>query len=824
MTDDSGNGLDVNFIANAGVKDIVGRGLIYNDNVAIIELVKNSKDADSPKSEIHFNNLSIDTQTINEFKVNLASKKNLSEKQIDGLDVNEILAMNGVEPEIILKDYGKGMTRQELKNKWLNIAYSEKKNKNDKVYAGNKGVGRFSCDRLGQMLTLYTKSNDDDYLKLIIDWTLFEDRGEKDEISTIPLEIEVLTKLVFEGETKTVDFQSGTILKINNLRSDWNNRKHSKLISELEKFSPSLDNGFEIYFHTENTELVDGARVSKTTEKKIDNGILEKLSFKTINIKSFIDGDGEFIDTTLFYQGEEIYKYQAKNPYKHLSNVSVEAHYLDSVSRSFFTKKIGVRALDYGSIFLFYNGFRVSPYGNERNDWLNLDQRKAQGVSRYLGTRDIIGRIDIKDEDGSFQVVTSREGMAQNKAFLDLAASDKEEQTILKNGKAGYGYAVAIIRQLETFVIHGLDWNRLIDKDGVKDVVTAADVEKDSSRFVAKELSKEKVTQSISKIVNKSFVVEKFTINKPLISNIIKVNQQKMDHYLSDFRTEVGDSTFAELPQKEKTAVKKVIKALQHERDVAREEQVLAEEIAEDATKEKIIAKSQLKVEKERSSFLERMADPEKTLDALITHVIKQISGGIEKDARSILSAYYDSPESVSKEELVGVLEHAVMDISTIKETANIATKASFNLKVSSIKQDFFGFMEEYIAEVVSNDTRWGLHVTFNNSKNLILERSFKPAEACILFVNLIENSRKANARNFTVECNENSMSFIDDGDGFDFERLPPQEYMKKGVTTTVEGSGLGLFHCMEIAGSLKAEVAIENNQSKGAKIKLEFK
>jgi hypothetical protein len=35
------NELEVNFIANAGIKDIVGRGLIYNDNVAIIELIKN---------------------------------------------------------------------------------------------------------------------------------------------------------------------------------------------------------------------------------------------------------------------------------------------------------------------------------------------------------------------------------------------------------------------------------------------------------------------------------------------------------------------------------------------------------------------------------------------------------------------------------------------------------------------------------------------------------------------------------------------------------------------------------------------------------------
>ena len=47
------NELKVNFIANAGIKDIVGRGLIYNDNVAIIELIKNSKDASSTKVILH---------------------------------------------------------------------------------------------------------------------------------------------------------------------------------------------------------------------------------------------------------------------------------------------------------------------------------------------------------------------------------------------------------------------------------------------------------------------------------------------------------------------------------------------------------------------------------------------------------------------------------------------------------------------------------------------------------------------------------------------------------------------------------------------------
>lgn len=87
--------LEVNFVANAGIKDIVGRGLIYNDNVAIIELIKNSKDAKSSKVILSFNK-------------------------------REIGSNNSVST-IIVKDFGSGMSRSDLKNKWLNIAYSEKK-------------------------------------------------------------------------------------------------------------------------------------------------------------------------------------------------------------------------------------------------------------------------------------------------------------------------------------------------------------------------------------------------------------------------------------------------------------------------------------------------------------------------------------------------------------------------------------------------------------------------------------------------------------------------------------------------------------------------
>ena len=133
------------FKANAGLKDILGRGLIYDDNIAIIELVKNSQDADSPKVEIEFINA-----------------ESLSE-----------------ESKLLIRDNGTGMDMFDIENKWLNMAYSEKKGtlkSNKEAYAGNKGIGRFSCDRLGSQLILYTKKENSIPLKLYINWNDFENK------------------------------------------------------------------------------------------------------------------------------------------------------------------------------------------------------------------------------------------------------------------------------------------------------------------------------------------------------------------------------------------------------------------------------------------------------------------------------------------------------------------------------------------------------------------------------------------------------------------------------------------------------------------------
>lgn len=776
----------VRFKANASVKDIVGRGLIYDDNIAITELVKNAKDAFSPTVSIKF---------INEANISKESA-------------------------LIVSDSGKGMTLNEIENKWLNIAYSEKKGKQfngETAYAGNKGVGRFSCDRLGKSLTLYTRSDEGEYLKLPINWELFENKGQNDEISTIPLEYQILDQSVFLQEIGDNTFKHGTVLVIKCLRSEWDARKLAKLISELEKFSPSLDDGFEVYLYSDAHR--EDKRIKDKINKKINNNILDKLAFKTTYIKSGIDDNGLSIKTSLYYQGDEIYTYRAANPYPLLKSIAVEIHYLDALSKSYFTKNTGISPINYGSIFLFYNGFRVSPYGNDKNDWLGLDQRKSQGTARYMGTREVFGRIDIKDDSDVFSVITSREGLAHNKAFQQLTSFDPDEKTLLSNGKFSYGYITTIIRQLENFVVSGLDWNSLMDRldPDAKRVISDKDIHKDPERYQLKAISEDKVREACNRILKSDLKVSDFKINEALIRSLTDIAEQKYKDFIQEFVSVSGDKSLKDLSLNEKITLKKIVAEEQIKTQSAIEEKEYAEEQRE-------IAEYKVEVEKRRSNFLESLTSPEKTLDALITHVMKQISGGIEKDVKSLLSLYYKNSESVKKEELVEALEHIIMDVSLIKETATMATKADFNLKVATIKDDIFAFLEDYIKQVASKERKWGLKIHFNNPDNLTEVRTFQPAKLCVFLVNILDNSRKVGAKNLYVNCIHRKLIFTDDGSGFDFSLYTPDDFFRQGITTTIGGSGLGLYHCKKLAKGFNSKMTISNDsKTGGASVSLEF-
>ncbi|MEK1974497.1 ATP-binding protein [Vibrio parahaemolyticus] len=790
------NSLNVNFIANAGVKDIVGRGLIYNDNVAIIELIKNSKDARSPKVILELRDI---------------------------IKPKDMLEGIVPEPTIVIKDYGKGMSKEGIKNKWLNIAYSEKKGAKNKQYAGNKGVGRFSCDRLGTVLDLYTKSKNDDYLKLTIDWTEFENKGQEDEISSVPLKIEILDEPDFLEQINEVEFEQGTILVIKNLRSVWSEQKLKKLLSEIEKFSPVLDQSFSVYFKT-NVKFKDEYLKLKSN-KDINNNILDKLSFRTTYIKSYIDPLGKEIKTTLYFQGEVIYEYTALNPYTSLRGVSIEIHYLDSLSKSYFTRSFAVKPNNYGSVFLFYNSFRISPYGNEKNDWLGLDQRKSQGTSRNLGTRDIIGKIDIIDEDEAFSVITSREGLAHNQAYYELVAYDSDEKVTLENGKEEYGYVTTIIRQLENFVVKGTDWNRLVDKLGEYKSVSAEDILRDPDRFAVKKLSSESVKKATDSIKNLHFDIQDIKINEDAISKVQNINDDKYRNFLSDFIKTTEDKTLKELSPKEKGVVKKILEVSQN-RVVEANKRV---EKAEVKTKQ---VENNLKIEKKKQAYL---LATRRTLsedaDGLI-HTIKINNIEIKEGIDSLIESV--EYEELEKDEIIAKLGAIKLYALKSLKMAEIATRSGFDQDIDIRSVDIVQYIKEYI-NIYANST--GSHsVKVNISGDeLVFLRSISVLNLSIVLDNFLSNSTKWGAEivDFKFSLDDGKLSIIISDDGYGMSSLfsqSPDEVFNLGVRDTppqgFSGSGIGLYYSRTLLNEMGATVEFIGNGDilSGASFRIEFK
>lgn len=773
------NELEVNFIANAGIKDIVGRGLIYNDNVAIIELIKNSKDANSSKVILEFNDIT---------------------------NKNSPLISEG---KIIIKDFGHGMTKSDIKDKWLNIAYSEKKHSKIKEYAGNKGVGRFSCDRLGSYLELYTKSKNDDFLKLSINWEDFENKGKSDVISDISLKIEILEKAHFLEQINEFEFGQGTVLIISKLRSDWPEQKLKKLIAEIEKFSPSLDNDFQVFFKS-NSQFEDKELIQKKN-KKINNNILEKLAFKTTYIKSFIDKTGQYIETFLYFQGELVYKYKANNPYKLLKNISVEFHYLDSLSKSYFTKNFGIKPNSYGSIFLFYNNFRISPYGNEKNDWLGLDQRKSQGTSRNFGTRELIGRIDVTDHDETFAVITSREGLVHNRAYFELVAFDPEEKALLDNGKNEYGYVTTIIRQLESFVVKGTDWNRLEDKWGKLLSVSSDDVLKNPGRFYTKELSVDLIKKEVLKIKDSLFDVLDFKIDSEILKKIQSINHEKYSGFLKDFIEKTEDKSLEDLSPQEKGIVKTLIQATQKKVNEANFEVKKAKEETKKVTKN-------LEIEKKKQAYLlATRRTLSKDADGLI-HTIKinnaEISTGI--DNLIDLIQYDEIDNSGILRKLSNIRLYA---LKTLK-MAEIAIRSDFDKEIDIRNINIVQYIKEYINIYDGTFESKKIKIKYDEQE-IDFVRSISILNLSIVLDNLISNAIKWSAKNlyfkFSIEKTHLRILISDDGTGlsnlfinspesmFDLgsRDIPPEE---------ISGSGIGLFYSRQLLNEMNAEIMFLDN------------
>ena len=369
---------NLQFRVSAELKNILGRDLITSPGVAILELVKNSYDAHATKVEITFD-----------------------------------------EDYLRIADNGKGMSKDDLINKWLFVAYSAKsdgtedssyRSKFKRHYAGAKGIGRISCDRLARCLTLTTRSLGTNKTEVLyVDWKIFE-QNKKQEFDTINIPHETLDDIPQFPN----NHQTGTILEFRGLHNIWGRKEILAIRKSLEKminpFS-STDDDFQIeiiapkYVKADNDAKFSYDKVNGV----IENSIADILKLKTTKIESTIK-DG-FIRTTLWDRDAKMYEIKEPNKFQELTSAQISIFFLNRAAKYSFSSKMGIQPVNYGNIFLFRNGFRILPFGNYNDDSWGINQRAQQGYNRFLGTRDLFGRVDVETDDiNAIKEVSSRDG------------------------------------------------------------------------------------------------------------------------------------------------------------------------------------------------------------------------------------------------------------------------------------------------------------------------------------------------------------------------------------------------------------------------------
>lgn len=393
------------FKTSSGVKSIVGKDLITDRYIAIFELVKNSYDARATEVVVSFNR---------------------------GEDTQEGFGKIDKHGKIYIADNGCGMSKDDLQNKWLFLAYSEKKEgkaeeletKTDdavrqlknRVFVGSKGIGRFSSDRLGSVIRIITKVENEDFEhEIVVDWDEF-DKNLKNKFEDIPVAYNT------KNDLSRKDVSSYTIIEISNLREDWNEEMLNGVKEKLRRLkNPFIeDDDLFIYCGLDIYTLTEGFIGNST--HAITSNIAEVIKEKSINITAKIKGKN--VEIILTDRGRTVYKIQSKDNDSLLRNVDeieVSVNYLTTSAKSTFTRRMGIEPVNYGNIFIYRNGFHVSPYGEMNNDIFGLNIRKTQGYNRYLGTRELIGYISISDSKNYFKETSSRNnGFIQNGYFNAL--------------------------------------------------------------------------------------------------------------------------------------------------------------------------------------------------------------------------------------------------------------------------------------------------------------------------------------------------------------------------------------------------------------------
>ena len=385
----------------------LGDELISSEAVALMEFVKNSYDADATRVLVRF---------------------------------HRPLEIGNGKVEVI--DNGHGMSLETIQTTWMEPATLSRKRERrsqrlGRRVLGEKGIGRFAASRLANFLEVVTRQKGaGQETRVYFDWAQFDNEGKYlDEVEVL-WEEEDPTELVAGGTVERLwdsggepnpdDLTHGTILRMEQLRSNWGEPEFDELRTRLSRLvSPFF--GDELSARNDQFEIC----LDLPPPFEQHSGIVEPpelLRNPHYVLKGTIDADGRY-DFSIGMRGsssEESIRgeFSLKNHRAECGPIGVELRVWDRdttsmaelVERHSFQSVSQVRGmLDNGAgISIYRDGFRVLPYGEPDDDWLRLDMRRVQNPTLRLSNNQVLGYVLISSEGNpKLRDQSNREGLIE---------------------------------------------------------------------------------------------------------------------------------------------------------------------------------------------------------------------------------------------------------------------------------------------------------------------------------------------------------------------------------------------------------------------------
>jgi signal transduction histidine kinase len=403
------------FTVDAGLLFQLGEQLVARRSVALAELIKNAYDADSTKVTVLLENVTSENGTI------------------------------------IVEDNGTGMTFEQIRDHWMRIATDDKlRNPISPIYSrprtGAKGIGRFATRRLANTLILHSVAQREDGTKektvVEFDWKRIFRSGQT--LTEIPVYYE---RTPVESDTLT-----GVMLYLEDARDVWTEQD----ILDLQKDLFTLTSPFP------QDAVPDGSseEISRDPGFGIDWEIPEFPEYAGESGEQYLAAAWGVLVGNIDDQGAPHYRFAIRTPeekldfapdgevFSYLANARFTIHYFVFKSPYFDDSPLGVRdaqriGRDQGGVRVYLDGFRVFPYGDPGDDWLELDIAKAGRTRRLIqptaelqemeniipgrpvlllpGNNQLFGAITLSRlKHPKIEANISRERLVENEAFSQL--------------------------------------------------------------------------------------------------------------------------------------------------------------------------------------------------------------------------------------------------------------------------------------------------------------------------------------------------------------------------------------------------------------------